>query len=188
MKEKLLQIKDGFKNMPKKTKLIVVLGLIGILLILCSELFLSGRASSKVLPSEPSQADYVAALEKGLETMLSKVKGVGRTEVLISLEMGSERVYAKEEKTISDQAEEVLQSGLSKSEAKQQSEVKYIYVDDSSGKRQALLLTELEPKIKGVIVACEGGDNQLVQLTVTEAVKTYLGISSSRVYVMTLNR
>jgi stage III sporulation protein AG len=47
-----------------------------------------------------------------------------------------------------------------------------------------LLLTEIAPRVKGVVVVCEGGGNAMVIDTVTEALATALNISKSQVCVV----
>lgn len=51
---------------------------------------------------------------------------------------------------------------------------------------QGLLVTELQPTVKGVVIVCEGGDQPLVQQRVTDAVTIALNISSKRVCVTKL--
>ena len=62
-------------------------------------------------------------------------------------------------------------------------EKKYITVKDSEGTEHALAVTEIEPKIKGVIIACAGGDNPVVKKRIIEAATTALSIPSRRVCV-----
>ena len=56
-------------------------------------------------------------------------------------------------------------------------------VDGPSGRRQALIKTEIQPKIKGVVVVCQGGNEPLVNQQITNVLTTVLNISSSRVFV-----
>ena len=39
------------------------------------------------------------------------------------------------------------------------------------------------PKVKGVLVVCEGADSSVVKQNVIESVRTVLGVASSRVSV-----
>ena len=56
-------------------------------------------------------------------------------------------------------------------------------IDGKDGK-QALVVTELEPTVKGVVVVCEGGGDIKVVENLTNAVTTALNISSTRVSVI----
>lgn len=53
-----------------------------------------------------------------------------------------------------------------------------VYLDNNSTKTK-----DIEPKIRGVVVACSGGDDPLTVADVTEAVTKALNISSARVCV-----
>jgi stage III sporulation protein AG len=46
-----------------------------------------------------------------------------------------------------------------------------------------IILKEINPNIKGVIVVAEGADNGVVLETIYEAVKTVLGVSANKVQV-----
>ena len=62
-----------------------------------------------------------------------------------------------------------------------------VIVDNGGGARSALVQTEIEPTVKGVVVVWEGGGDILVQTRVTEAITTVLNIPSNRVCVTKLS-
>ena len=64
---------------------------------------------------------------------------------------------------------------------------KTILVEDANGRKTALLRKTLEPEVRGVVVVCEGGGNPITVMQITEAVKTALGIPSTRVCVAPLS-
>ena len=57
----------------------------------------------------------------------------------------------------------------------------YVYLDDDETIRQVN-----EPVIRGVAVACEGGDDPVVTAQITNLLKTILGISANKVCVSKL--
>lgn len=57
----------------------------------------------------------------------------------------------------------------------------YIYLDDGK-----TLQKIMEPKIRGVVVVCEGADSSLVKLQISELLTTALDIPSTRVYISKL--
>ena len=87
-----------------KTKLIVILGAVGVLLIFLSSLGGNGKSKKESsqgtgAPSAPvSQEAYVSQTQKNLTDILQKVQGVGRVEVMVTLERSSESQYLYEEK------------------------------------------------------------------------------------------
>ena len=56
-------------------------------------------------------------------------------------------------------------------------------VDTKEGK-QALVVTQKEPKIKGVLVVCDGADNSLVVEQVYDAISKPLNIKRNRLSVV----
>lgn len=59
--------------------------------------------------------------------------------------------------------------------------VEGVYLENNSTKTK-----EIEPKIRGVVVACSGGDDPIVIQRVTQAVTKALNISTAKVYVTKL--
>lgn len=160
-------------------------GLVGILLI-----FLSGYFSSGESPPETAQQttvsetqQYARQLEEDLAAIVGRISGAGPASVLVTMERGSQTVYAKEEKK-SAQSTGADGSGMGRSEANESTETNYILIRDADGSQQALAVTEVEPVVKGVIVVCQGGNDPAVQQSVINAVTTALDISSARVCVV----
>ncbi len=60
--------------------------------------------------------------------------------------------------------------------------VEYHYLKDSTTKTK-----EVEPKIRGVLVVCEGGDDPVVIERITESVTKALGISAAKVCITKLS-
>ena len=168
----------------KRVKLIVALGVIGIALILLSDILPEGKKS--VEPVQTEQTDFYAvadALEERLTGIISGIEGVGKAKVLVTLESGVRYVYAQETKTSSDSSSDGGAGQEQKMRSSDSAEEKYIFIEDENGRRRALLITTVEPVVKGVVIICEGADNAKVKLRVMNAVTVALGISSARVSI-----
>ncbi|MEG0571350.1 MAG: stage III sporulation protein AG, partial [Oscillospiraceae bacterium] len=63
-------------------------------------------------------------------------------------------------------------------------ETKTRILQDQNGNKTALLKTQIEPTVKGVVIVCEGGANATVESDVTQAVMTALDIKSNKVCVV----
>ena len=73
-------------------------------------------------------------------------------------------------------------AGLAKAIAREGAEYGiYTYTICPSFIKTPLVEKQIEPKVRGVIVLCEGADNPIVENRVTEAVKTALGITEEEV-------
>lgn len=160
-----------------RRRILIVIGVVGVVLIALSSV-IGGKEESTVTETVSDTAAYAAALEERLAQMVSSIKGAGRASVMVTLESGVEYVYAREEKTNSDHSENGSQITVS-----DDSQKTVVTVDAGSGK-DGLLVTELQPIVRGVVVACEGAENETVAALVTKAVRTALDITEKRVCVI----
>ena len=172
----------------KKVALIVVAGAVGIGLLLLSELFPASQPDSQPTQQVPTGTEYAQALEDRLGEMIASMEGTGRVKVMVTLESGVEYVYASEEKTSTDTEQVFAATGDTQTNrSKGDTENSYILVDGSGGK-EALLQKQLEPRVQGVVVVCDGANSTVVQERVISAVTTALGISSNDVCVVEMGR
>ena len=165
----------------KGVRLVLILGLAGMALILLSE-FWPGGETEKAPEGAAVQVDYAAQLEEKLTRLVTSIEGVGKAQVLVTLENGVEYVYASEEKKNTDVTHDYSGQEVTKLHEKDNSESNYILVDGSGGK-EALIRTQKEPKVKGVVVVCEGAGKAEVEEQVIRAVTTALNLSSVQVCV-----
>lgn len=165
----------------KGKSVLLIVGLAGILLIGLSEWWPSGDKEVSAPTAEQQTDAYVQALETQLKEIVGSIQGAGQCKVMVTLESGVQYVYAQEEKSNSDRQEG--DSRVSQSDGSQQS----IVIVDTEDGRQGLLVTEIQPTVKGVVVVCEGGDLETVQQRIVQAVTTALNITSKRVCVTKLS-
>lgn len=173
-------MKFQWKDLLEKKNVLFVIGLAGILLIGLSEVFGSGgkKEQTAALASSPNIFDRETALEQRLETMLASVQGVGRVQVMITLEGEGETVYAQDEQ--SDESSQESADGSVQNKSTRQSA--HILYESSDGK-QPLVETRIEPEVQGVAVTCEGGGDISVIKRVTELVSVVLDVPTNRVCV-----
>ena len=178
----LARLRAGLQS-GKAVKWVVAAGLCGMLLIFLSEIWPSSAAPAA---SDTVSSDvFVQQLEQRLTDLVSNIDGAGQSRVMVTLENGVQYVYATEQKANSNRVED---SGDTSSRVSQQddTEESVIVVDAKDG-RNGLLVTELEPVVKGVVVVCEGGDREDVRQRIADTVTTALNITSKRVYVSKLS-
>lgn len=174
MLNRLLKWASGDKVRP----ILLIAGLLAIVLLgLSSFLDNKNTKSSAAAPSVMSADDYVAAMEEKLSAIVGSIEGAGPCRVMVTLENGVEYVYATQEKVNTDRQED--SGGVSQRDDTEQN----IIVVETENGRQGLLVTEIQPTVKGVVVICEGGDQPLVQERVVSTITTALNISSKRVCV-----
>ncbi len=184
MKEPLV-LKFGKYKINLQT-LVFILGITGIILIGLSSILPGGEKEPEgtgVLETDAKA--YTAELESRLQNILEQMEGVGQARVMVTLENGYQKVYAKSEKVNNDILEDIRAQDERKTQEKQVTEQTYILVDGAGGE-EPLVTAELEPEVKGVVVVCEGGDRADVVGKVVDTVKVALDISSARISVSKL--
>lgn len=171
----------AFLHSEKARKLLIVCGVIGIALLAIPEFF-----SKKTTPvkTEVTTETFILQTEEKLTSVIGSIAGAGECRVMVTLENGVEYVYATEQKTNTDRQED-SNADSNKSIQRDGSEETIILVDSDSG-RKGLLITEIQPTIKGVVIVCEGGDDEKVRERIVQAVTVALNISSKRVCVTKL--
>lgn len=180
----MIKIPEKFLNALKKPKMLVILGLAGILLIFLSSLGGERETDEQLLSSgEISIEQYRETLEDDIADMVTDITGSRRVTVVVTLESGIKYSYADtREESSSDKTEKEAQS--TDTELKEG----YITVKSASGGEEALLLTTEMPEIRGVAVVCEGGDNELINQKIMNTVTAALNITSKRVYICGRNQ
>ena len=184
-------VKSGLQKIlenEKWRKIIIIIGLAAIVLIFLSGFFKSEDSGSRgevdAEQTVVSAEQYTQQLETSLTDLVSRIQGAGNAKVMVTLEKGTQYVYAQEEKKSAKTTENQEGEGSVKSEENSDSETTYILVKDSDGNQKALAVTELQPVVQGVVVVCEGGDSPVVQQNIINAVTVALNISSTRVCVI----
>lgn len=91
----LFDIAGKFPVKEKTLRIIIAIGIAGIVLIFLSSLWDGGEkgSASDNMQTSVSAEDYGDNLEKELKSIVSKIRGVGRCEILLTMENSVEYVY-----------------------------------------------------------------------------------------------
>ena len=185
--EKVKRFCQSFLSKKGKGNWLWVIGLVGILLIGFSSAIDNDAKDTPnaTLSGEESTTVYAQALESRLENMVSAISGVGKCRVMVTMEQGTEYIYATQEKNTVD-ASQTSENSRFSTGSRSSDEETYIMVSTDEG-QQPVLITALSPKVKGVVVVCQGGEDSVVCQNVRTALATLLNISSNRICVVTGN-
>ncbi len=176
MNEFIKKITERFSTADGK-KWLLIIGAVGIVLLALSEWIPSKPTANETVDTA---AVFVENTERRLCEILSSIEGAGKCRVMVTLENGVEYVYATEQKTNTDRQQEE-----NKTIERDDNEESVIVIDTGNG-RQGLLVTEIQPTVKGVIVVCEGGDREEVKQQIVQSVTVALNITAKRVCVTKL--
>lgn len=109
-------------------------------------------------------------IEKKLATIISNIEGVESADVMITYESTSRKVPATQGALTTITGENT--EGTTK------------FLQGTMG--NTLIVTELEPEIRGVVVVAKGADDYMVKIDIIDAVKTVLNVSSDKVEVLNM--
>jgi len=123
--------------------------------------------------------DYSSVLEKKLQDTLSQLKGVGEVKVMITLEETEEVVPAFNTTKNNETTKEIDSQGGTREVIREDMTIQVVTGDEGS----PIVIKEIKPTIRGVIVIAEGAEDLSVKEMLYEAVKTVLGIPGNRVEV-----
>ena len=113
---------------------------------------------------------YAQSLEARMAEVLGQIEGAGKVSVLLWFESGSEIVPAY--------SEDVTDNGTTTTEKKT-----LVLV---GGK--PVILTEITPKVGGVVIVAEGADNVKVKLELLKAVNALLKVDAADVEIFTMQK
>ncbi len=162
-------------NLDKKSAVVIVIGILGVILLVISE-FLPGKEANIKNDNSNEAADTVCTdyeknIEQRLSSILSEIQGAGKVSVMVTLERTDRNIYAMEEK----------QSTGNNSSY----ENKLVTIKSEDGE-SGILITASQPEIRGVAIVCTGGNSAVVRQNITDTVTAVLGISAAKVSITTM--
>lgn len=117
-----------------------------------------------------TSAEYISYLENKLESVITSVKGVGETEVIITLEKGFEYVFATEEETRTTSGGSTLTT------------TEIVIVDG-----QPVIQKEIYPVVQGIVIVADGAETPGVKLEILSLVQTIINIDSGKINIFAGN-
>jgi len=124
------------------------------------------------------------ALETRLEAFFSLVEGAGKVRVMISPLTGRETVFAIDVNQSESSSTEQDAQGGTRETHQHQSQEKTVMVTDRQGTSSPLILREVEPQIRGIVIIAEGGDSPVVRDALTRAARAVLGLDAHMIQVL----
>lgn len=196
---------DGKKGLTKKTNYIIIIGLVGLLLLIVSNVFTkktdptSGSADyglmaddekaetvSKKVTATKDVADLEGNFEKDIKEMLEKIQGISEVEVMVNLDSANVKIYEKNLITGKQTTDESDTNGGTRMVEDHTEETQVVLVREGD-KEVPLLVQTKKPKVRGVFVVAKGVDHPTRKQWVIESVARVLDVSTHRVSVMPKN-
>ncbi|KUO71062.1 MAG: hypothetical protein APF77_05010 [Clostridia bacterium BRH_c25] len=201
LKDKLKKENLMMLNLSKKTTTnLIIVFCMGLALILIADFYrdirMNGKAEEGIYnedtqieagTTDNTSPDFVRGLENELSSILSKIQGAGRVSVMITLKSGREIIPAKDESISDKVTNEKDTSGGTRIINEKTTDEKVVFTAAQGGSSKPLIIKEINPEVKGVIVVAEGAKDSKVKLRISQAVQTVLDIPAYRVTVYERN-
>jgi len=184
-------IKGRMKNQDKR-KIIentIIVIVIGIIIIIASGSFFrkdsvkEGQIPASGGNSTKETVKVVTPEEKSeIENILSQIEGAGRVSIMITYFSGKEIVPAYDSKSTESNTNERDNGGGTKSINQIDSESKMVF-EEEGGNKKPIIIKELQPEVKGVIVVAEGAGDVQVRERLCKAVQVLMDVPIHRIQV-----
>ncbi len=135
---------------------------------------------------ETNREDYADGLERRLEDVLSRIDGAGRGKVMVTLEDSGESIVEKDTVVEAEHMQEADREGGSRTQKNTQTTNQSVY-SEASGEKNPFVGKEMAPKIAGVLIVAQGGENTAVKQNISEAVMALFQIDVNRIKVVKMN-
>ena len=196
IKDKINALIESNKNKDSKRTIenLVIFVILLIITIITINIILKGNGNknaetdenkfdTKVLTLDNNNDDVdVPDLEKRLEDILSKIKGVGKVSVLITYSQGSEVVAMYNETTKQNITEENDTNG-GKRVIEQKDVDKTIAYEEENGKKYPVTQKIILPIVTGAVVIAEGASNSSIKANITQAIEAATGLAPHKIQV-----
>lgn len=153
-------------------KYVILVLLAGIALMLWPR---TEQAESAEDISRPEVEESTDAMERELAQILSRIQGVGKVEVMLTLQSGGELVLAQDQS--------LRYSGSTQAPDDYDRSSQTVTISDS-GREDVIVTQQRYPQYRGALIVCEGGGSDAVRLQVIKAVSVLTGLGSDCISVV----
>lgn len=148
----------------------------------------SSDSSNNLADCMSSDEKYVENLENRLEEILTVMDGVGKVEVMITLESSEEKLIEKDTPKKQESTTEVDSAGGSRNTNSMENGDETIYIETQDGEKIPYVRKTVLPVIQGVMVAAQGGGSQTINKNITEAIVSLFGIESHKIKIVKMRQ
>ena len=128
----------------------------------------------------------MASLERKLKQVLGQMDGAGKVEVMITLADSGETIVEKDHKEQENHIEESDTGGGTRSTTERETENVTVYVENGS-ETYPYVTKEVLPKVEGVFVVAEGGDDPKVISDISDTVMALFRVEAHKIKVVKMS-
>ena len=123
-------------------------------------------------------------MAKDLAKILSHIKGIGRVEVELTLDTGPIQIYEFNRSEEVQILEEKDGDGGERSQEHKTQQEQVAVFRDAGGQERPMLIKEVQPIVRGVLIVAEGADDVGLKADLARAASRVLGIPIHKVMVL----
>ena len=133
----------------------------------------TGKRSTQAVQTaaQAAQTQELTPSQEEMEAILSRIDGVGRVDLLLTLRTSGASVYQTDTRTVT--------SGSGTTE-----ECQTVFGQTSGSGKEPVVQTTLAPQYQGALVVCDGADRASVRVAVVQAVTSLTGLGSNQIAVV----
>ena len=201
--KKLLPNKEGEEPSNKrKLENIVVFVVILIITIIIINVIWNGddinknevpNDSNKKLAEESYENNIVqgestneSRMISDLESILSKINGVGKVKVMVTYSETSKVVPVYNEESTEENTEETDSEGGTRKVTQTDNRKEVIY-EESNGNKTLITQSVVSPKIEGAIITAEGANDANTKTNIIQAVSAVTGLATHKIQVFEMS-
>ena len=155
------EIRQRVKEAVPKYRSILLVLLVGLLLMMLPEQT-ETETQTITVTQEPG-----TSTQEELEDILSRIKGAGKVQVLLTEYRGSETVFQSD----TDRSGDSIRNDT-------------VILSRSDRAQEGLVRQVNPPVYQGALIVCQGGDVPTVKLAIVEAVMSVTGLRSTEITVL----
>ncbi|TYQ13368.1 UNVERIFIED_CONTAM: stage III sporulation protein AG [Acetivibrio alkalicellulosi] len=194
-KKILNQIKSMLTKENKKLgESLVILVIIGVIIIIAGGSLFGGKKNQKDTEDISMQQkvetlgnvknnDEKSELELKMEEILSQISGAGEVKVMVTYTSGIEIIPLTDVKRSDSNTDEQDSAGGTRKSVQSSFESSIVYEEVGGGVKKPIIVKELYPEVKGVVVVAEGAAEATVREGLLNAVRVLLDIPIHRIQV-----
>ena len=168
MKKGLRTISERAKRLLERWKIPALLLALGAVLLLWP----SGEKKAEAVPAQPVSAETQTQNDEArLQTLLERVEGVGRVEVMLTCAESETLVFQTDTRESGDTREETT-----------------VFSSGASSQKTPVAVKTVKPPWRGAVIVCDGAERASVRLAVIEAVSALTGLGSDKISVIKMKR
>ncbi|MCX8129023.1 MAG: stage III sporulation protein AG [Clostridia bacterium] len=172
----------------------VIVIIIGIIIVIAGSTLFDGKKDEEPKPikNEDSSAQEVSKIidasdsteiEKRVEKVLSQINGAGKVTVLVTYASGKELVPATDVKKTGNDTAEKDNGGGTRNINQSDFESRLAYEEEQGGSKKPIIIKEILPEVKGVVVVADGASDPRVKDDLSKAVRVLMDVPSHKIQV-----